>query len=895
MPKGDEITTKFRVDISDLKKGISDANQQIKLANAEFKAATAGMDDWAKSADGIKAKLNQLESVLAAQKTKLEAYTTQLERQQKAYDENGKKAEELKAKLADLAANGISKTSEEYKTYENALAACESEQEKNKKAVDDLKVTILNQQAAVNKTEAEIRNYNGTLANLEDGAEGAAKEEKGLNDATSESGEAAGRASDGFTVFKGVLADLVASGIKSAINGLKKLSKTAVDSWKSFDKGRDTIIKLTGATGDEAKDLQKTFSSVSKRIVADSGDIGNAIGEVSTRFGVQGDDLEELSVLYLKFAEITGTDVLGAVDDTQKAMSAFGLGADQAAGFLDALAATSQATGVSTSSLTSGLISNATAFQEMGLSVEQSVAFMGMLEKSGANSETVLNGMRKALKNSASEGVSLNEALTGLQASIEGNSEGMDGLVAAYDLFGKSGDQIYGAIANGTISFTELAEASDSAAGTVENTFSATKDASDAFQLSLQGLKTSFAEAVDDFLTKNGPELESLLEQISEKALPVILEIVQGIASGIGWIMENIDWIAPLAGILAGIATAIGLVSAAQTALNVVMNANPIILVITAIGTLTAAFVALWNTSEEFRQFWINLWDGVKKVASDVWTEITGFFIDAWNAIKAVWDGVGDFFVGIWDGIKNVFKSIGSWFSIKFSNAWEGIKSAWSSVTGWFGDLWDGIKDVFSSVGSWFSDIFSSAWEGIKTAWKSVTGWFSDLWEGIKSIFEPVGEWFGEVFQGAVDIIKAPINWIIDGMNLLIKGLNKISFEIPDWVPFVGGKKFGIDIPLIPNLEKGGILAKGQTGFLEGNGAEAVVPLERNKYWIREVVSEMMAQMRQADAAGSLPGLGTTQDYNFTQIINAPEAPSRIEIYRQTRNLLAYARAAGGV
>ena len=55
-----ETTTKFKVDISELKKGISDAQRQIKLANAEFKAASAGMDDWSKSADGISAKLKQL-------------------------------------------------------------------------------------------------------------------------------------------------------------------------------------------------------------------------------------------------------------------------------------------------------------------------------------------------------------------------------------------------------------------------------------------------------------------------------------------------------------------------------------------------------------------------------------------------------------------------------------------------------------------------------------------------------------------------------------------------------------------------------------------------------------------------------------------------------------------
>ena len=90
MAKGDEITTKFKVDISDLKKGITDATNQIKLADATFKAATAGMDDWTKSTEGLKAKLSQLDSTLSAQKSKLENYIEQLKRQENAYDENGK-------------------------------------------------------------------------------------------------------------------------------------------------------------------------------------------------------------------------------------------------------------------------------------------------------------------------------------------------------------------------------------------------------------------------------------------------------------------------------------------------------------------------------------------------------------------------------------------------------------------------------------------------------------------------------------------------------------------------------------------------------------------------------------------------------------------------------------
>lgn len=916
MARGDEITTKFKVDISDLKSGIAEANSQIKLANAEFKAATAGMDDWSKSADGIKAKLNQLESVLSAQKTKLEAYNEQLNRQQKAYDENGKRAAELREQLENLAKNGVEKTSDEYKKYETALNACEAEQEKNKKSLDALKITVLDQQAAVSKTEAELGKYTTALDDLEKSSGEADKETEDLTKSVKQSGKSAEESAGGFSVLKGALADLVASGIKAAIAGLKDLAKAAGDAWNEFDAGRDTIIKLTGAQGETAENLMEVYSSVSKKIVADSDTIGSAVGEVNTRFGSMGYELEYLSEKYLKFAEVTGTDVVSAIDDSQKALSAYGKGAADADQFLDSLLATGQRTGVEIPKLTGGIISNATAFQEMGLSLEQAVAFMGELETSGVNSETVLNGMRKALKNSAEDGLSLNESLLYLQDAIEGNVDGVDGLTAAYDLFGKSGDQIFGAIANGSLSFRDLTEAAEESAGAVENTFASTKDASDSLQLVLQNLKIQAAETIDQFLQENGPQLEEMLQQLADVLLPAISKAIEGISAAVVWIMNNIDWIAPLVGILGGVAAAIGVVTTAQTALNAVMAANPIGLVITAIAALVAAFVYLWNNCEEFREFWINLWEKVKEITEKVVKAITEFFSKAWtdiknafsktkewfkekfesarDAVKNAWKNAGQWFGEQKDKIQNAFAKVDKFMGEKFGSAWDAVKLYWQSAVGWFKNIWESIALIFSVVKSVLSGDFQQAFDGIKKIVDKWKDYFLGIWNGIKQVFAPVGDFFAETFQKAKDAVKGPINFIIRGLNTLIKGINKIGFDVPDWVPVIGGQKWGFNIPEIPELARGGVLRRGQLGLLEGSGAEAVVPLENNAGWIHNVAADLLRQIAAVNG-GSVTTIGGNRDYSFTQIINAPEAPSRIEIYRQTRNLLAYAKAAGGV
>ena len=114
-----------------------------------------------------------------------------------------------------------------------------------------------------------------------------------------------------------------------------------------------------------------------------------------------------------------------------------------------------------------------------------------------------------------------------------------------------------------------------------------------------------------------------------------------------------------------------------------------------------------------------------------------------------------------------------------------------------------------------------------------------------------------------------------------------------DWLIWYLGVNVGkINRVSFPRLEKGGILKKGQVGLLEGSGDEAVVPLDKNKHWIKAVASEMKDQLKQESSSISNVTNNTTSNVNnYTQIINAPKQPSRLELYRQTRNLLNLVKA----
>lgn len=262
MAQNEPITTKFKVDISDLKKGISEANQSIKLANAQFKAASAGMDDWQKSTEGVEAKLSQLNSVLGAQKSKLANYEKQLQQLEQAQQENGKRAEELKAKYQEEVRQfgENSKKAQELKT---ALNGVEKEQLANEKAADRMRVTMLNQQATVSKTQREIGNYDNALAKLKSGLGGVDKFNKKAKKSTSDLGA-------GLTVVLGAFSKVLSEGISAMIDGLKEFALEGEDALDKFQASTGTSAQAMGQFRKEILDLYKGNYGDSIADVADA-------------------------------------------------------------------------------------------------------------------------------------------------------------------------------------------------------------------------------------------------------------------------------------------------------------------------------------------------------------------------------------------------------------------------------------------------------------------------------------------------------------------------------------------------------------------------------------------------------------------------------------------------
>lgn len=907
MAKDENYTAKFRIDVSDLKKGIEEANKQIKLANAEFKNATAGMDDWSKSADGLSAKIKQQQSVVEAEKQKLELLKEQLTRVQQAQENGQKIIDDLNDKYNE-AVKLYGENSDEAKKYSKQLDDAEKAQERNAKAADDLALKILNQDTNVKNAEAQIGKFESALDSLE-------KEEGEVEKSTDDLNESFKDSDGSLDAFGVALGNLASGAVTAIINKLGELAGAVKDAYLEFDSGRDAVVKATGATGEAADELAKSMTNVSKRVKGDFNTIGSAIGEVNTRFGYTGEELEDTTEQFMKFAEITGMDATKAVQTVSKAMNNAGIDSSKYSEVLDEIAIAAQASGISAEKLTENLTKYGSQTRAAGLNTKESIALFAQFEKSGVNAEMALGGLKTAVKTWSDEGKNSRIEFQRTIQDIKDSPNVLEATQKAIDVFGsKAGTELADAIHSGRFEYSEFLDIVKGSEGTVSATYDETQSGFDKAALAVQNMKTTAAELADGLLQKYSPQIEAAIQKITD----LIDEYAPKVEDGIDWMTEHLPEIEAgivgigvafatwkVAGLITAITTALAGMSAAEVVaaaktwlLNTALLANPIGLVVAAIAALVAAFVVLWNKSDKFREFWINLWDKIKTSAAVVIEFIKIAFSETWDKIKKVWNVAAKYFEGVWKAIKLVFSVVKSVLTGNFSDAWNGIKAIWSIVSGWFNDnVVKPVQDFFSNMWSNVKKGASDAWNGITETFAHVADWFhekfSAAWQRVKDVFSTGGQIFDGIKDGITNAFKSVVNAIIRGINRVIaipfNKINDVLGTLRDF-EFLGKKWFeGIistfEVPSIPELARGGILKKGQVGLLEGNGAEAVVPLEKNTQGLQKIASLLASNMGAVNPAGAGGGIGGTT-YNFVQNNNSPKALSRYEIYRQTKNLI---------
>lgn len=327
-----------------------------------------------------------------------------------------------------------------------------------------------------------------------------------------------------------------------------------------------------------------------------------------------------------------------------------------------------------------------------------------------------------------------------------------------------------------------------------------------------------FEKTSDGFanqLRKLSLRFQTLAINIGEKLLPYALKFVR-------WANENIDKLPTLVGILGGllvtvkgffiitkikqaldawnVATATSTTvtkgaTLAQKGLNLAWLSSPITWIIGGITLLIGAIVLLWNKSDAFRQDVINMW----------------------NTITSAFQSFDDFLSNI--------------FSVDWSTAFGSFGNVVNAFLVNVKGVWDSIKRIFGGIIDFIGGVFSGDWDR--------------AWQGVKNIF-------GGIMDGLGAAIKAPLNIVIGLINGAIQGINDaISFQIPDWVPGLGGKGWQSNIPKINYLENGGIFTRptmispnimtGEKNKGTQAQTEVMIPLDRLEQWIKWLASRPVA------------------------------------------------------
>lgn len=311
----------------------------------------------------------------------------------------------------------------------------------------------------------------------------------------------------------------------------------------------------------------------------------------------------------------------------------------------------------------------------------------------------------------------------------------------------------------------------------------------------------------------------------------------------------------------------------------------PAVAIAAVIAGIVASFIYLWQTSDDFRQSLIEGWNNLVSIITPLVQSVVAIFKTLgdmfWTFLKPIVIIFADFFVTCIDNIvqvvmsfwNNVLAPFVQFFADCVKKLVDGIAEIWASwkptieqigniliiiwnttlkpFINWLGGV---FIDAFRNLGSYIKPILDDlkrAFSGLVDFITGVlTGNWRKAWQGIVDVF-------GGVFGGIVDIAKSPLNAVISLVNSAISSLNRISVSIPSWVPGFGGKSFGISIPKIPMLARGGMIGSPTLAMIgEAGYNEAVVPLDRDAKAVSMIAELLAEKMPQGASSGNSDSFG---------------------------------------
>lgn len=835
--KTSEAKIKFTADTHEYNEGLSKAGAATKELNNALKLADSELKNNGDNIEGLRKKHSLLQEKLSVTQEKEELVNQKLQKAIEIFGENSAEAQKnrteiLKLKNEEEKLRGeigdCNKRIEEYtavmKENQTASKRLSDEIKNQEDKLQDLKKQYINVVLEQGKNSKEAKSLSKEMKDLN----GELKDNKQkLSDATEQAGEfadaledadrkASSAATGGFTIFKGVVADLVSNGIQKGIEGLRNLSLSAVDTGMTFTSSMSNVKALSGATAEEMGALTEKAEEMGKKTSFTASQSADALGYMALAGWNTEEMLDGIDGV-LNLAAASSMDLATASDIVTDAMTAFGMSADETNRFVDVLAATSTSSNTTVEMLGQSFKYVGAICGAMGYSIEDAGVALGMMANSGIKAEQAGTSLRSLLTRlSTNAGASANslgaldiltqrlgvsfydssgnardlsdvlvetraawaglnveeqvnyakkmagqEAMTGFLALMSDGAISIESVATAIDSMGYDIDALgvsvsdlqtlyksYGdetAVATALMnqfsmtqedadqvtqllgaSLTQQTTSWDSLSNAINNSSGAASEMSDTILDNLQGDVTLMQSALDGLKISIFDDVESplrdVVQGITNDVIPAAEDMIGNIKDGIEWAKEHRSTLEGVALVLGSLTVGIGAynavtgiktameaantttlhgLAAAQLKANLAFLASPITWGVAIITLLVGGFIYLWNTCEEFRGFWIGLWDG-----------ITGFFGDAKEKISEGIDNIGGFFTSLPDkisgGISNFKESVKAGFSEAYNSIDAITDGRLSSVVDVTKEKLNNIKSAYEEHGGGIQGVFSA-------------------------------------------------------------------------------------------------------------------------------------------------------------------------------------------
>lgn len=838
---------------NEYKQALQQITQSLKTVSTEMKATSTAFasgnksqQETAKSIKELRTALDQQKSALSSLKNQLSQATSEYKKSEKQHKDLVSQLDKEKTKLAEIEKT-LGTTSREYKDQAKVVDDLEKEVNQSEKALasegkamDEMRQKTANAETTVNKTTKALND---------------------LGEEALESGSDAEKGSDGFTVLKGVLANLASQVLTKAISGLKELGKATLEAGMSFEAGMSQVSAISGATGEDLDALTQKAIEMGGKTKYSATEATQAFKYMAMA-GWKTEDMLNGIEGVMNLASASGEDLATVSDIVTDALTAMGYSAQDAGHFADVLATASSNSNTNVALMGNTFQYVAPIAGALGFNIEDVATAIGLMANAGIKGEKAGTALRSTLTRLSAPPKDCAEAMEELGIAITNEDGSMKSLSTVIEILRESfaglseseQTQYAKAIAgqeamSGLLSIVNASPADyEALANAIDDANGASERMANIMNDNVSGSITLLKSKIEGIMIKGFEDSKDSITQAIDKISETLDNIDwDSVTDAIGHIVEKasdlfsyiIDHGEEVKYIVAGIVGAFvafktvtfisTVVSAVQAlffavqagipimqALNVVMNANPIGLIITAIAGLVTAFIYLWNNCDAFREFWINLWEGIKTAFSTAWEGITTFFTETlpnvFNGVKdriSEWkDNVVGFFQAIPDKVHEMVQNVITfiqelpynlgyivgqalghliqfgadayeWVTTKVPEIIHGIIDFFAELPA---QIWQWLQDTTNKIATWAVDMAQKAKEAGKNFVENTINFIKTLpqkmWQWLLNTAMKIAQFKTDATKKAKECAKSIVDNLVNGIKELPKKFMDIGKNI---------------------------------------------------------------------------------------------------------------------